>query len=144
MKLSKIVTLINKRLAGEMLMLQEIVTFLDSAVDDVNTRLNTRFPVFSDLEDGVDEYTAIPDKYIRTVLVPGAIHKFYVMDEEGSETAPQYLQEYITNLFYMERDYLNLVPAQYQETFEQGLLYLDEDHPIANRGLEIDGGTFSI
>ena len=99
MLIGKIVETINTRLAGELFNMSEMVTFLDSTVDDINTRLNTKFPVFSELEAGETEYTHFPDKYIRSVVIPGAIFKFYVMDEEGADAAPKYEEEYRANLF---------------------------------------------
>lgn len=144
MRFNKIIENINARLAGEMLPYAELLPFLDAAVDDVNTRLNTKFPVFSDLDSAAIEYTVIPDKYIRTVIIPGAVFKYYVMDEEGAATAVKYEEEYRTNLFYMERDYLSLVPEEYVEDMTQGTYSFEEGHPLYDRGLEIDAGCFEL
>lgn len=141
MTLTNIVNQINKRLAGELLRYEDVVIFLDAAIDDINTKLNTCFPVFSDLRPGIVEYTAIPDKYIRTVVIPGAVTKFYEMDEEGAYTAPVFSQEYNNNLFYMERDYLLLVPDEYIASDVQGTYVFDESHPLADGGIDFYGNS---
>lgn len=154
MKISTLVQNINAQLAGELLSIGELTVFVDKAIDDVNTRLNTKFPVLSDViektkTDGAVsfEYTALPDKYIRTVIVPGAVFKYYTTDEEGAAVAPKYEEEFLKGLFYMERDYLNLVPPEYQESLEQGwlngdgILGADENH---RGGLTIDGSVFQL
>ena len=137
MRFSNIVETINSRLAGEMLSINEVRPLLDSAIDDINTRLNTCFPVFSELPAESTEYTAIPDKYIRTVVIPGAVFKFYIVDEEGAEAAPKAEEDFRTNLFYMERDYLMLVPEEYWADSQQGVLHLNETHPLSDGGLKI-------
>ena len=146
MLLSKIVETVNARLAGEMFAIEDIIPFLVAAVDDINTKLNTKFPVFSDLEVTATEYNYIPDKYIRTVVIPGAVFKFYTMDEEGAYVAPKYEEEFLQNLFYMERDYLMLVPEQFIADMTQGTYSFSDDHPISDtyRGLEFDVGSFKL
>ena len=154
MKISTLVQNINSQLAGELLSIGDLTIFVDKAIDDINTRLNTKFPVLSDViqiakeADSVSfEYTAIPDKYIRTVVVPGTAFKYYTTDEEGAAVAPKYEEEFLKGLFYMERDYLNLVPPEYQETLDQGwvdgdgILHADDKH---RGGLTIDGSVFQL
>ena len=144
MLISKIVESINARLAGEMLSPQFLMPFLDATIDDINTRLNTKFPVFSDLPQSATSYDCFPDKFIRNVVVPGAAYKFYITDEEGAAVAPEYKAEYQTNLFYMERDYLMLVPPEYLDNMEQGTYHFDESHPLCDGGFEISVGCFII
>jgi hypothetical protein len=119
MELSIIVKRINRRLAGEMLTYAELEEHLDAVVDEINTRLNSTFPVFSEFNNTdypaqYPNYTFFPDKYIRSVVIPGAAAKFYVTDEEGIDTAPKYNEEYTKNLFYMERDYSENIPVEFQ------------------------------
>lgn len=142
MEITKIVQSVNKKLAGEVLIYSELEVYLDAVIDEINAKLNSSFPVFSEFNntDHIDvypNYNFFPEKYIRTVVIPGTAAKFYIQDAEGMATAPQFDMEYATALFLMERDYLNLVPELYQVTEEQGVLgitELDQD-----RGLEIYG-----
>lgn len=124
MELSKIVQFINDKLAGELLTFDLLKVHLDAVVDDINTSLNAKFPAFSDFTSAAftqyPDYNFFPDKYIRTVVIPGAAYKFFVTDEEGLGTAPQYGFDYKDNLFKMLRDYLPLVPAEYRDTNEGG------------------------
>lgn len=155
MLISTLVQNINSQLAGELLSIGELTVFVDKAIDDVNTRLNTKFPVLSDTisaiqaaGSGLFEYNCIPDKYIRTVIVPGAVFKYYTTDEEGAAVAPKYEEEFLKGLFYMERDYLNLVPAEYQETLDQGWIrgdgILETDEYNRRGGFTIDGSVFQL
>lgn len=155
MLISTLVQNINSQLAGELLSIGELTVFIDKAIDEVNTRLNTKFPVASDviskvLQDGTGtfEYNAIPDKYIRTVIVPGAVFKYYTTDEEGAAVAPKYEEEFLKGLFYMERDYLNLVPEEYQESIDQGWIrgngILETDEYNRQGGFTIDGSVFQL
>ena len=157
MKISTLIQSINTQLAGELLGVGELRDFVDKAIDDINTRLNTKFPVLSDVMYNRDdtgalkgvntEYTAIPDKYIRTVVIPGAVFKYYTTDEEGAAVAPKYEEEFLKGLFYMERDYMALVPEEYQETYDQGWITAPESHPtrIKEEGVfTIDGSVFQL
>lgn len=144
MLISKIVDLVNHKLAGEILRYEDIEPLLDSVIDDINTQHNTKFPVFSELPQGATEYTAIPDKYIRSVIAPGAAFKFFCIDEEGADVAPKFEYEYNANLFYMVRDYLPNVPLEYQETFDQGFIDLTENHLLASGGVEVNGYIFDL
>jgi len=155
MLISTLVQNINSQLAGELLSIGELAVFVDKAIDDINTRLNTKFPVLTDVITVAQtngsksfEYTAIPDKYLRTVVVPGAVFKYYTTDEEGAAVAPKYEEEYLKGLFYMERDYLNCVPKEYQETLDQGWVdgngLLEKDEYNVRGGFTIDGSVFQL
>lgn len=141
MELQKIVNAINKRLAGELMIYSELEIHLDTIIDEINNRLNSNFPAFSEFNStdyaNYPDYNFFPDKYIRSVVIPGAAFKFYVTDEEGISTATKYEQEYQTNLFYMERDYLELVPEEFQNTNHEGLLTGDTTQ---DRGIWINNG----
>ena len=154
MQIMQLIQNINSQLAGELLSIGELTVFVDKAIDEVNTRLNTKFPVLSEVinaakNDGATsfEYNALPDKYIRTVVVPGAVFKYYTTDEEGAAVAPKYEEEFLKGLFYMERDYLNLIPEVYQETTEQGFIQgpgiAGTDAPNGG-GFTIDGTVFQL
>ena len=126
MRVGQIVNLINKHLADEFCSVAELTNYMDRVIDDINTRLNSKFPTISDVmaEAGNTtdpDYNVFPDKYIRSVLVVGAAYKYYVTDEEGNVTAQQYGAEYNQNLFYMERDYSFSIPEIYRES-EQGFV----------------------
>lgn len=126
MRVGQIVNLINKHLADEFCSVAELTNYMDRVIDDINTRLNSKFPTISDVMaeagDTTDpDYNVFPDKYIRSVLVVGAAYKYYITDEEGNVTAQQYGAEYNQNLFYMERDYSFSIPEIYRES-EQGFV----------------------
>lgn len=131
MKYSTLLTLISKRLADELVSQSEMLNYMDSVVDDINDQLNATFPTFTEfmVENSAVtvealDYTAFPDKYIRTVVVPGTAFKYYTTDEEGSYAAPKYEEEYKQGMFYMLRDYSFRVPEQYQAD-EQGYIEVE-------------------
>ena len=86
MKLEQLTRLTNLKLADELLSYVELLPYFNMVIDDINAVLNAQFPSFPEPPLETDEYTAIPDKYIRTVVVPGAAYKYYVVDEEGVGT----------------------------------------------------------
>lgn len=120
MLIKDIVALVNKKLAGELLSYSELKSYLDSTIDDINTQLNSKYPAFSELDGNTVEYTAIPDRFIRQVVIPGAAWYFYIADEEGTPTAMQYQQDYQRGLFLITRDLIYGVPAEYQVDTMQG------------------------
>ena len=120
MKLTQIVKRINDELAGELLTYQELEPFLDAVIDDINHELDTKFPAFSEFSyatypEHYPDYDFFPDKYIRNVVIKGAAFKWYIMDEEGIQTAQQYGYDYQDALYYMLRDYLEDVPDEFRE-----------------------------
>lgn len=139
---STMVQLFNEKLAGEMFNYDEIVPYLDLALDEINADLSSKFPAISSFtpaqfpgykaeqytthdEQGnliidiaaqtavYNNYDLFPDKYIRSVLIPGAAYKWFSVDEEGASTAPLFQQEYEKGRFEMVRDYMDLVPYEY-------------------------------
>ena len=131
MKYNTLVGLISKHLADEIVSEGEMLSYMDRVIDDINTRLNATFPTFteykeynSDLSAEQLDYIAIPDKYLRSVVVPGAAYKYYTTDEEGSYAAPKYEEEYRTALFYMERDFSFSIPSMYRAD-EQGYVEIE-------------------
>lgn len=132
---SNVINLIRKHLGDELVTEAELYGYIDRVIDDINAQLNTCFPTFTEFSEenyGISgnllDYTAIPDKYIRTVIVPGAAFKYYTTDEEGGLAAPKYEEDYRQGLFYMLRDYSFSVPAKYRAD-EQGFVELDEEEP---------------
>lgn len=126
MRVGQIVNLINKHLADEFCSVAELTNYMDRVIDDINTRLNSKFPTVSEVIAAAGsttdpDYNMFPDKYIRSVLVVGAAYKYYITDEEGNATAQQYGAEYNQNLFYMERDYSFSIPEIYRES-DQGFI----------------------
>ena len=130
MKYNTLVGLISKHLADEIVSESEMLSYMDRVIDDINTRLNSTFPTFTEYkeynQDGIEDldYTPIPDKYLRSVVVPGAAYKYYTTDEEGSYAAPKYEEEYRTALFYMERDFSFSIPQCYRAD-EQGYVEVE-------------------
>lgn len=126
MKLAVIVSRLNQLLADEHHTYSELTLHLDSAIDAVNSKLNSKFPAFSELAEGVDEYTYFPDQYIRSVVLPGAAWHYFTTDEEGISTAPQYQMDFEKGLFLMLRDYFNYVPEEYQSTDLKALVMYND------------------
>lgn len=154
MKYNTIINLISKHLADELVSESEMLSYMDRVIDDINARLNTVFPTFTEFKeqqfdyerpDDLSEieqldYTAIPDKYIRTVVIPGAAFKYYSTDEEGGYAAPKYEEDYRQGLFYMERDYSFNIPNEYRAD-SQGYVNMD----LSDTGLIVPnnrGGLF--
>ena len=142
MKLTSIVKRVNEFLAGEQLVYSRMEIFLDEVIDDINTALNSTFPAFSELGEGMEftgdaEYNFFPDKYIRSVVCKGAASKFYTMDEEGSPTAEQYASDYATALFIMTRDYLEQVPEAYRSE-NTGSVLFDEKYRTEEQPFDFD------
>ena len=142
MTLNNIVNLINKKLAGELLTYNEVIIFLDNTIDDINSQLNSCYPAFSELDSSVSDYNYFPDKYIRSVVVPGAVWYFYVMDEEGMQTAPQYSADYSRGMFTMLRDHLYNVPVEYQADSHQGNVEFTFEQEEGTPGINIDIGEW--
>lgn len=118
MELSKIVQRVNNKLAGELLTYEMLRDYLDETIDDINARLNSKFPAFSDFNfndyPNYPDYNFFPDNFIRSVVVRGAAYKFFIVDEEGSNVAEQFKYDYLDGLFLMERDYAEQVPEEFQ------------------------------
>ena len=132
MQLVTIVQKINGKLAGEMLTYDMLKDYLDEVIDDINAKLNSNYPVFSDFNSTdyptqYPDYNFFPDRFIRSVVVLGAAYKYFIMDEEGIQTAQQYGWDYKDNLFTMERDYSDQVPEIYQADYNGSVEFDIED-----------------
>lgn len=143
MKLVAIQRLINAGLAGETYSFKELVPHINCAIDEINAQLNTIFPDI-DANTDSDEYIAFPDRYIRSVIVPGAIVHFYTVDEEGNPQSPQYQIDFQRGLFYMLRDYSSQIPTEYLAPSTQGSLTFASEQVVGERGLELYGNNFDI
>ena len=139
MLVSQIQTLVNQCLAGEMLSYKQMLLHLNWALDEVNATLNTVFPEF---ESDMSEYVAFPDRYIRMVIIPGAVHHFYVVDEEGQTGEHNFHQEFEINKFRMLRDYSHLVPEEFQADENNGTT--DSTYEDANGQRGVEGLTFDV
>lgn len=133
MKIVDIVASINELLAGERHSYQQLRRFLDRTIDDINSQLNSTYPAFSEMDASISEYTLFPDRYIRSVVIPGAAWYYFVADEEGNQSAPQYQYDYDRGLSLMTRDHFNQVPEEYQATTTTPLLE-------QGSGTDSDGG----
>lgn len=123
-------------------MYSRLEPFLDEVIDDINASLNSTFPAFSDLGRDIGfrstaEYTFFPDNYIRSVVCKGAAAKFYVMDEEGSPAAEQYMAEYSAALFIMTRDYIANVPDRFRSE-NTGSVVFDEKYRVGESPFDFD------
>jgi len=126
MTMVKLLEKINAKLSNERLTYEDLELHLDAVIDDINEKLNSVFPAFSD-DPTILVYDAFPDNYIRSVVVPGVAFKFYTTDEEGISTAQTYGSEYEKGLFIMLRDYLDLVPEEFRADPVRGSYTVPED-----------------
>lgn len=149
MTLERITSLLNTMLAGERHTYNQLKPFLDKTIDDINAQLQAKFPVFSELPEGSLEFNLFPDRYIRSVVVPGAAWYYFTTDEEGISTASQYMFDYERCMALMVRDYINLVPLAYRADLielEDGsftrapstALYPGEADRDGERGITVD------
>lgn len=143
MLLKQIQMLFNTKLAGEMLRYDEIVPYLDDVINDINSTLDTTYPMFSEFnykdfpgykkeyyttidpitgEEVIDiekrkevysNYDLFPDKYIKSVVITGGAYYWFTVDEEGTSVAPLFQQQYESNKFIMLRDYADKVPFRF-------------------------------
>ena len=138
MQLTNITARLNEMLGGERHGYSKLVAHLDKTIDDINAKLNSTYPAFSELPAGSAEYSYFPDRYIRSVVLPGAAWYYFTSDEEGISTANQYMEDYARGLFHMLRDHFNYVPAEYQSTELKALVF-NGDLEDGERGITIDG-----
>jgi hypothetical protein len=139
MQLNQIVNMVNAKLAGELLTYSAMIIHLDSVIDDINAKLNSTFPAFSEFNSSIHpnypDYNFFPDRFVRSVVILGAAFKFYTTDEEGSQSAVTYGLEYNNALFVMQRDYSNAIPTEYQ-ALNQG--YVRDTTPQYNDSTELN------
>jgi hypothetical protein len=130
MEIAKVCELVNQELAGELLREDELMLYLDKTIDAINAQLNSNYPTFTEytqeLFPDYPNYNVFPEKYIRSVVIPGAAYEFYKVDEEGNKTASLFLQEYQQGLFYMTRDMMESVPPRFRGRC-QGYVGMESD-----------------
>lgn len=136
MTLLEIRKALNSLLAGEMLTVAMMQQHVNFAIDEINTAMNTCFPSL-DSTELTDEYTAIPDRYIRSVVLPGAAHHYYMVDDEGTTPEVDFARQFEIGKFYMLRDYSCQVPAEYQnEDLNIGSVESMYEDAMGKRGIE--------
>lgn len=142
MTYSDIAKQFNILLAGDNLPLREVLPHCDYAIDRINETLNTCYPTMSEYyidDEGNprESYDLFDNRYIRQVVLKGAAWHYYVTDEEGLQTSPQYQQDFENALFVMQRDTLYDIPFEYRASYEQGTVKAKRDHwNLGERGLE--------
>ena len=146
MLINAIINKINRKLAGELLAYNELIDFMDNVIDDINTELNTTLPAFSEIDEGIIDYVAIPDKYIRSVVIPGTAFYYYQADEEGIDSAVGYKETLLKGLYFMKRDFSEQIPLEYRATSMGGVVFTVEDEITGTgvRGVEIDGSIWNL
>lgn len=137
MQCSVILKLFNDKLTGEMLSLTEAMPYLDNVIDEINDALNTIYPAFSEMPVGKTDYDYFPNKYIRSVVIPGAAWFYFVVDEEGINTAVQFKEDLARGLYSMVRDTLYNIPIEYQAPDKQGTIGFKTDEDYGERGLDV-------
>lgn len=143
MLIGNIIKQVNRLLDGEQLVYSQLEPYLDAVIDDINTQLNAVFPTFSEIEKDTlrvadTNYNYFPERYIRNIVCKGAAYKFYITDEEGSITAEQYGQDYMNNLFYMTRDYIDEVPLEFRSTSKGSLVIREAEGVSTNEPFPLD------
>ena len=139
---------LNSLLAGEMLSLDMMKQHLNFAIDEINTAMDTCFPTI-DSNSLAFDYTAIPDKYIRSVVLPGAAHHYYMVDDEGTTPEKDFYQQFELGKFYMLRDYSYKVPEIYQNTdaddgSHSGAVVSTYEDSHGLRGINAFGGADAV
>ena len=108
---------LNTMLNGELIPWKRLIQHINYAIDEINTVMNTEFPVVdydSTAADMSTEYTAIPDKYIRSAVLPGAVHHYFMVDDEGTSPEIDFARQFEAGKFFMLRDYSASVPNEYK------------------------------
>lgn len=121
MRISKLLEITNRLLAGDTLPLSKMTLFFDQVIDDINSALDSVYPSFSDLDPSTTEYDFFPDNYLRSVVAKGAALKYLTMDEEGAMVAQAFAYDYQDALFKMTRDHITSVPERYQANTDGGV-----------------------
>lgn len=156
MKINTLVDQINRgNIASDYIRVPEIYYYMDKVIDDINDRLQAKYPAFSEYADFVEDwntkypdnpldrtnYSVLPDKWLRKIMPVGVARYYYMKDEEGEVAASDYFRVYEQELFYLVRDFHNQVPEIFQNN-DGGFvrtLYEHENVPGLNpRGLVFD------
>lgn len=98
-------------LADEDYELEIVVSYINDAIAAINIECDTIFPNF-DLNDPSKEYTAFPEKWQRTLLIPFAVGRLKQLDSSQFEYTDAY-NEFLTNLAKFRRRFS--VPEAYKD-----------------------------
>lgn len=122
---------VNQSLAGEMMSWKMMLPHLNWALDNINSTLCTKYPALTRDSEGL---TKIPDKYIRNCLIPGAVHHYYMVDDEGATGETDFLNQFNQGLFLMQRDFSMLI---LDEDFDETIMgsVPNVDFPGGARGI---------
>lgn len=128
MELTKnnIVNWINKRVVSYRVSWDDIVDYLDMAIDEINSYMSTKYPhvssvlneyaptekTYSYRAGGID-VEFFPGKYFTSIVMPYAITQILTTDEEFTMIYSKYMSQYQENLFIMARDEMNSIPYQF-------------------------------
>ena len=126
---------------------------MDMVIGEINDALQSNFPILSDWADyakeqgrDMEDYSVIPDRYLRTVVAVGAALNFFTNDEEGEQIANKYYIQYERAKSTMVRDFIELVPEEFQVN-EGGYIstpYVGRDDSDASiEGIVINSGFFN-
>ena len=130
---------LNETLAGEYLVWSQARPHLQWALDKLNDKLDTCFPDLTSTaagtytDDEVEDYP-IPAKYIRAVLIPGAAHHFYLVDDEGTMSDMSFLQEMEEGMFKALRDFSPTIADEYFN-YEAGSMKSQYGDWLGGRGI---------
>lgn len=163
MEIKKIVDYVNRGyIASDYLREPDIYYYMDMVIDDINDRLQAKFPTFTEWKQFVEnwnkfvednkttpvptnlflrdatKYDAFPDKYLRSVVALGVAVKYYTRDEEGEQVALDYQNRYLDELFKMTRDYHMQVPWYFQDN-EGGYIDFSYNRELGPRDLHPRG-----
>lgn len=97
-------------LADEDLEVSEMLQFLNDGMARINIECTANFP-FITLE--MADYTAIPEKWLRSLLVPFAVGRIKQQDSSQFEYSDAY-GEFLTNLASFQAGYK--IPDEYKDT----------------------------
>jgi hypothetical protein len=92
--------------------------YANEAIARINIELKTKLPSF--LEATSDDYTALPEKWIRTVIVPYVSYSIKMNDGSLNE-ADRFLQQFNQGLFSLKNNKHIVITENYQDTgFKNG------------------------
>jgi hypothetical protein len=110
MEISDLVSNVNL-LADEEYDFSEIVVFFNDAISKINIDCEATFPMI-DKVSSENEYTAIPDKWQKTLFVPFALGRLKQLDSSQFEYVDAYT-EFSNNLAQFRVMYI--IPEEYKD-----------------------------
>lgn len=156
MNIDQLCSFINKNyIISDNLRSVELKGYMDIVIDDINDRLQSKFPTISEWNSFVEQYNAehnmdpdyepldvtvysvIPARYLRSVVAIGAALNFFTNDEEGEQVASKYYIQYERNIANMVRDFHERVPLEFRE--EEGGYISNSYNGYEDREASIEG-----